>query len=337
MNTADDARSAPAGEDGLVRRLPGLSDAELSFAGHHRIKEHLMRETARDERAATRRSGRPRALSLVAAGAACAVAVVLALGLVLGGNGPGERPGAARPEPAAVRLLDRVALAAAAAPVPAVRDGQFMYTRTVGHSTSLTEVEGGGMEAAATDESAERWLSVDGSAGALVRSAAGTDRHLPDGPPSLNGPTYRFLEGLPTDTDELLKVIYADARLNHGSGSGSTTGPDQQAFVAIGDLLRNVEAPPGLSAALYRAAARIPGVVLVPEAKDAAGRTGVAVARVHRGERTEWIFDKQSLRLLGARTVVLEDGSWGKAGTVVTSVAVVARGVTDRPGQPPRS
>ncbi|MFD3936795.1 CU044_5270 family protein [Streptomyces sp. NPDC058611] len=211
-----------------------------------------------------------------------------------------------------------------------------MYTRTVGHSTSLTEVEGGGMEAAPTDESAERWLSVDGSAGMVVRTATGTDRHPPDGPPSLNGPTYRFLETLPTDTDELLELIYADTRLNHGSGSGSTTGPDQQAFVAIGDLLRTIEAPPGLSAALYRAAARIPGVVLVPEARDAAGRTGVAVARVHRGERTEWIFDEESLRLLGARTVVLEDSSWGKAGTVVTSVAIVARGVTDRPGQPPR-
>ncbi|MFD3721466.1 CU044_5270 family protein [Streptomyces sp. NPDC058674] len=352
MNTADDARTEPSERDEVLRRLPGLADANLPFRGHRPIKEHLMREAARAEQADPRPSGRRPFLSLggvslggsslrgrslggVAAVVACAVAAVFAVG----GNEPGEPAEAARPAPAAVRLLDRVALAAAAAPAPPVRDGQFMYTKTVGHSTSLTEVTdvpGGRMEAAPTDESAERWLSVDGSAGMVVRTATGTDRHRPGGPPSLNGPTYRFLESLPTDPDRLLELIYQDARLNHGPGSGSTTGPDQQAFVAIGDLLRSIEAPPGLSAALYRVAARIPGVVLVPEAKDAAGRSGVAVARVHRGERTEWIFDKESLRLLGARTVVLEDGDWGAAGTAVTSVAIIARGVTDRPEQVPK-
>lgn len=335
MNTADDGRIAPFEHDELLRRLPGLSDAELPFSGHLLIKERLLRETARGGQPASRRSRRPLVLSLAAAAAACAVAVTFTLGV----NGAGGRPDAARPEPAAVRLLDRVAFAAATAPVPAVRDGQFMYTKTVGHSTSLTEVQGGGgtMEAAPTDESAEHWLSVDGSAGMVVRTATGTEEHPPGGPPSLNAPTYRFLETLPTDPDKLLQLIYKDTRLEHGPGSGSTTGPDQQAFVAIGDLLRSIEAPPGPSAALYRAAARIPGVVVVPEAKDAVGRTGVAVARVHKGERTEWIFDRESLQLLGARTVVLEDSAWGKAGTAVTSVAIVARGVTDRPEQLPRS
>ncbi|MCY0947751.1 MULTISPECIES: CU044_5270 family protein [Streptomyces] len=336
MNADDDARTAPSGHDELLQRLPGLSDAELHaelpFSGHH-LRELLMRETARGTRAASRRPGRPLVLSLAAAAAACAVAVAFALG----GHGPVDRPGAAAPEPAAVRLLDRVALAAATAPAPAVRDGQFMYTKTIGHSTSLTEVRIGQMVAAPTDQSAERWLPVDGSAGTVVRTASGTDRIPPGGPPSLSRPTYRFLETVPTDPAELLELLYKDARAHHGPGSGSTTGPDQQAFVAIGDLLRSVETPPGLSAALYRAAARIPGVVVVPEASDAAGRTGVAVARVHDGERTEWIFDKESLRLLGSREVVLEDNSWGKAGTVVTSVAVVARGVTDRPGQLPGS
>jgi hypothetical protein len=193
------------------------------------------------------------------------------------------------------------------------------------------------MEALRTDESAERWVSVDGSSGTLTRTAKGTTTDPARGKDkaSINGPTYRFLESLPTDPDRLLEMVYADARLNHGAGSGSTTGPDHQAFVAIGDLLRTVEAPPGVSAALYRAAARIPGVVLVPEATDAVGRKGVAVARVHDGERTEWIFDQQTMRLLGERTVLLKDSAWGKAGTPVTSVAVVARGITTEPGQPP--
>ncbi|MEU9250563.1 CU044_5270 family protein [Streptomyces sp. NPDC048270] len=334
MNAADDALLDPHEGAETLRRLPGLSDADLQFRGHHRIKEHLMRETARNIRPTRTRSRRPMALFLAAGAATCAVALAVTFGM----NGSDGRPPVARPEPAAVQLLDRVALAAQAAPAPAVRDGQFLYTKTTGHSTALSETTGGGMEPSRTDESAERWVSVDGTAGTLTVNAKGstTDPVRGKDSASLNGPTYRFLETLPTDPDRLLETIYADARSHHGSDSGSTTGPDQQAFVAIGDLLRTVEAPPGISAALYRAAARIPGVVLVPESTDAAGRAGVAVARVHNGERTEWIFDKGSLRLLGERTVLLKDSAWGKAGTPVTSVAIVGRGVADKAGQTPR-
>ncbi|MGE7384776.1 CU044_5270 family protein [Streptomyces sp. NPDC004126] len=321
MNPADE----PLGQ------LPGLSDAELPFPGRARLREHLLREAHASP--APARTRRRTALLLAAGAATCAVTLAVALGA----TGPAGPPAAAPPDPAAVRLLDRVALTAQEAPAPAVRDGQFLYTRTTGHSTALSEVPGGAMEASRTDGSAERWLSVDGSADPVERTARGTRTLRSDGErrATLNGPTYRFLESLPTDPGRLLEVIYADTRLNHGPGSGSTTGPDQEAFVAIGDLLRRMEAPPGVSAALYRAAARIPGVVLVPEATDAAGRTGVAVARVHDGERTEWIFDRSSLRLLGERTVLLEDSAWGKAGTAVTSVAVVGRGVSDRAGETP--
>ncbi|MCX2922850.1 hypothetical protein [Streptomyces sp. NEAU-W12] len=93
--------------------------------------------------------------------------------------------------------------------------------------------------------------------------------------------------------------------------------------------------PPETSAALYRAAVLIPGVDVVPEAVDAAGRHGVAVSRTHDGERTEWIFDRSTAQLLGERTVLVEDSAWGKAGTVVTSVALVDRGIVDEAGQTP--
>ncbi|MFB7942350.1 hypothetical protein ACFC39_35255, partial [Streptomyces sp. NPDC056049] len=62
---------------------------------------------------------------------------------------------------------------------------------------------------------------------------------------------------------------------------------------------------------------------------------GVAVARVHGGERVEWIFDGTTGRFLGERLVLTRAGAWGEAGDVVTSVAVVARGVVDEPGQLP--
>ncbi|WP_392895966.1 hypothetical protein [Streptomyces sp. LN699] len=81
---------------------------------------------------------------------------------------------------------------------------------------------------------------VDGSAGTLIRAEKDTEAgpqadpqsDQQKGKPSINGPTYRFLETLPTDPAELSELIYAGARLNHGPDSGSTTGPDQEAFVA---------------------------------------------------------------------------------------------------------
>ncbi|RPF25427.1 hypothetical protein EDD96_6948 [Streptomyces sp. Ag109_G2-6] len=333
MNSSDGARLDSNGRADITRSLPGLSNADLPFHGHDRIKEHVLREISNDSQPVRVRSRHRMALFLAAGAATCAAA--LAVTLTVGGSN--HQPATARPEPAAVQLLDRVALAAQTAPAPSVRDGQFLYTRTKGYSTALSEAKGGGMTAARTDESAERWVSVDGSAGTLTRNHEGekTDPAPNKRKVTINGPTYRFLETLPTDPGQLLEVIYGDTRLNHGGDSGSTTGPDQEAFVAIGDLLRTVEAPPGVGAALYRAAARIPGVVLVPEATDAAGRSGVAIARVHNGERTEWIFDKNSLRLLGERTVTLKDSAWGKAGTAVTSVAIISRNVTDNAGQAP--
>ncbi|MFD5558687.1 CU044_5270 family protein [Streptomyces sp. NPDC127068] len=276
---------------------------------------------------------RRKALALAAFTAAGVTATVL----VFGPGGADPRPDARQPvrpaSAAAVRMLEKAALAEDAKPVPLYAEGSYFYSRTVGHSTALSENEDGGMDRSRTDEDMEQWASVDGSEPTLQR-ADGKETLIPEASRkgSLNAPTYAFLVALPPDPAALIDQIYEDAVANHGPGSDSTTGPDQQAFVTIGDLLRAAAAPPRLTAALYRAAARIPGVVTVPHAVDAAGRSGVAVARVHDGERTEWIFDKRTMRLLGERTVLLEDNSWGEAGDAVTSVAVVEGGVVRRAG-----
>lgn len=102
------------------------------------------------------------------------------------------------------------------------------------------------------------------------------------------------------------------------------------------DLLRGSHPPAALTAALYKAAAKIPGVVLVAEAADAAGRQGVAVARLDEasGQCTEWIFARDTLVFLGERTVQVS-GSSGeqgliKPGTVVSTSAVLTCAVVDR-------
>lgn len=295
-------------------------------------RQHLLNEIDRqaDVVASVRapRFRRRFVLALVTATAAAVAVTVISLSH--GGTGQDAPPASA----ASVRLLERAALAAASQPAPKVRAGQYTYVKVIGYSTVLSEGKDGAMERLRQDEGMEQWTSVDG-AGRTLQRKGGSDTFLPDLPGSgnLNSPTYDFLTALPHDPDALLKAIYRQTRAEHGFGSGSTTGPDQEAFVTIGDLLRDQVAPPGTTGALYRAAARIPGVVTVPDTVDAAGRHGVAVAREHNGERTEWVFDKSTARFLGERTVLLKDNAWGTAGTVVTSVAIVTSGVVDKAGQ----
>ncbi|MFF4653069.1 CU044_5270 family protein [Streptomyces sp. NPDC001380] len=315
----------------LARLLPPPPHQDMAPDRLRTSKEFLLNEIDRHHRPAAPAARRWGRLALATA-AATAAAVAVVVG-TQGGGAPGEKAPPATT--ASVQLLNRVAQVAYARSQAQPRDSQYTYVRTVGHSTSLSERSDGSMQRDTITQNREDWTPVDGDRPGLQRSSGG-DREIPalhGG--TLNSPTYKLLASLPTDPQALLKQIYADADLNHGAGSGSTTGPDQEAFTTIGDLLRSSVAPPQVSAALYRAAGHIPGVVTVDDAVDAAGRHGVAVARVHGGERSEWIFDRRSLRLLGERTVLLEDSSWGRAGDEVTSIAVVGRGIVDAAGQTP--
>ncbi|MFD0742399.1 hypothetical protein ACFQ1L_11635 [Phytohabitans flavus] len=60
---------------------------------------------------------------------------------------------------------------------------------------------------------------------------------------------------------------------------------------------------PAAQAAALQAAQRIGGVQVLERVTDAAGRTGVAVARAEGGTRIELIFDPQTYRYLGYNLV----------------------------------
>ncbi|MFF3752434.1 CU044_5270 family protein [Streptomyces sp. NPDC002018] len=331
-------RPTPAEREEMVRLLPGPADRDLPGRRHQLLKDHLMREV-RQHPATDEAASRPRRRRLALAAvplAAGAVAVVLATGGIRDdrpATGPdptvasGPSTGATHATSAAV-LLDRIAVAAASQPAPVIRDDQYIHI-----VSTVAPTRGTGPAATLSDKPHARqiWLSADGSRPGLLwengtKSSLGTKGAGTDTAPSLNAPTYRYLESLPTDPGRLLKKIYDETR---GMGSG----PHQQAFLTIGDLLREQIAPPKVSAALYRGAARIPGVTVVDQAVDAAGRAGVAVARVHDGKRTEWIFDKNTLRFLGERSVMTESTAWAKKGQVIDDAAVLSRTVTDEPGQ----
>ncbi|WP_214411300.1 hypothetical protein [Sphaerisporangium fuscum] len=93
--------------------------------------------------------------------------------------------------------------------------------------------------------------------------------------------------------------------------------------------------PPKLGAALYRAVARIPGVTIVDDSQDAAGRAGIAVAREDAGTRTECIFARDTLEYLGQRKIQVQDTKWLKKGALLKTSAIFARGIVDKLGERP--
>ncbi|GGR08708.1 CU044_5270 family protein [Streptomyces netropsis] len=318
------------------------------------LKEALLREAALTETPGgrTTRASRPprRLVPVVVPALACAVAIggVVAVNLtdtpgrdtttVHGGGAPGA--------PEATRLLDRIALAAAGGQRPAVRAGQFVYVESkVAHAARSAA---GGPAAAAAVHTRQVWLSADGRRPGLLREAGRPDAPLGadapvytlDGPgatprpstlgkgPSIDNPTHEYVASLPTDPDALLKLIRDETR-------GGGRDADQRAFTAIGDLLAETWAPPRVGAALYKAAAKIPGVTVVRAAADAAGREGVAVARTAHGQQTQWVFDRTTYAFLGERTVLTETGEAGPAGTVVGTSAVLTKAAVDRVGETP--
>ncbi|WP_435971193.1 CU044_5270 family protein [Streptomyces sp. Qhu_M48] len=286
---------------------------------------------------------------LIAPVAACAV--VAGVAVLAPPAPPAGPPGgmqAGQPaSPDAVRLLSDAALAAAAAPAPTVRPDGYVYVRSLvahaGHDAA------GGSTTLPPAHQREVWLSADGSRAGLLREPGAADTTLGArppvyeldhrgatprrttagvAPPSVTHPTHTYVAGLPTDPEALLRLVREQ--------TGGTAGdPEQRAFTAIGTLLAETWAPPEVTAALYGAAARIPGVTVLPYAKDAAGREGVAVARTSRGEQTQWIFDRTTSAFLGERTVLTEATPAGPAGTVLGLSAVLAKAAASAPGELP--
>jgi hypothetical protein len=74
----------------------------------------------------------------------------------------------------------------------------------------------------------------------------------------------------------------------------------------------------------------------VPDATDATGRHGVAVARDDGLVRTEWIFNAATDELLGERDVLTKDSPGrGRAGDVVGTTAIMTKAIVAGPGRTP--
>ncbi|MEU9298735.1 CU044_5270 family protein [Streptomyces sp. NPDC048266] len=334
-------RPTQAEREEMARLLPVPAERDLPGRRHQLLKDYLMREIRHDIPTETVTTlSRSRSRRRWAFGAIPLAAGAMALALAVGGNldqpttpdravadSPSVGGGGTVKVTAASVLLDRIATVAASKPSPALRDVQYVHITSKVAFSSQSDTDP--VMRLGKPQLRQVWLSVDGSRPGLLR-AGGTDIKLDaftpagtDKAPALHAPTYRYLESLPTDPGKLLKKIYDETK-------GKGPGPDQEAFVIIGDLLREQLAPPKVSAALYKAAGRIPGVTIVDNAVDAAGRHGIAVARVHDGERTEWIFDKTTMEFLGERSVMIKDTPWAKKGQITSTTAILTRDIADK-------
>jgi hypothetical protein len=297
---------------------------------------------ARMFRAEPRRARKRWVWSLIPATAVGVVTAAVAFTFV--GVNP-EQPEQREQQPSteAAQVLRLAAAEARREPVQPARPDQFVYVESL--------VAWGGAEASANgnlkdakyippvEKNRRIWLSVNGTRDGLLRERATDPRDAAD-PTSLihenvplpvqGTPIPAYLRDLPTEAKGMRKWLYAGAE----SGKGGGNPPDVTAFVKVGDSLREQYIPPASVAAMFEAAATIPGTSVVKQV-DLAGRRGVAVSKVHHATRHDLIFDAASYRFLGEREVAQKDAAPFPAGAVIGWTAQLKVAVVDRAGQLP--
>ncbi|MFE6172784.1 CU044_5270 family protein [Streptomyces sp. NPDC056464] len=290
----------PAEREELARLLPSPGEAVLSSDRRNLLQEHLMRELTTDP-TTSRRSGSRRRFAAIAVPLATAAAVTATV--LLGGSGTPAL------DQQAVDLLNRIAEVAAAQPATPVRDDQYVYV-----ASRYTEDVEGYVSSLRRDE----WQPVDGKRSGLARIKilpGSNNPYLHDGDMKLgrdpNVTSYRELQALPTDPEKLYRKIWDDTE-----GEGSH---EEAALEEIGAMLPSAPLLPELNAALYRAAAKIPGVSVVRNAEDVTGREGIGLTFKDRDDQDTWVFDRKSLKFLGT-----------------DEQALLGVGVADRIGEVPK-
>lgn len=160
--------------------------------------------------------------------------------------------------------------------------------------------------------------------------------------PSWYLPTAGFLAGQPRDPDALLAALRTAQPPNHpptaAEGVGRLTRPeppvDEKAFGLIAGVLRSGLAPSDLRAALYQAAAKIPGIQLTNDVVTLDGRPGRAIGYTYTGSREEIIISPSNGQIIGSRSVVTQEGADldkanqtgnTRAGEVETNTSITTR------------
>lgn len=129
--------------------------------------------------------------------------------------------------------------------------------------------------------------------------------------------TPASLATLPRDPQTLLTHLYS---VNPGSGVSN----DGKAFNLIIDVLTTGFVPADLRAALYKAAALIPGVSVTEKDATLDGRAGISIGRTETKSavRQDIIIDPNNGLVIGQRMVLLNGDDGYPAGTAIGSTSV---------------
>lgn len=322
-----------------AEELLSAAEWDLPAERHRHFKDVLMQridhEEGRTEQASARRGfarfARPAVLVPLAS---AALAGVLLVTLTPDGHTPAAEVSSAS------GTLNRIATAAMASDTTPVRDDQFVYVRTLVRENTGTFTGPIRLGALHTEE---RWTSQDPGPLRITGwlKASGKDAIMPGQMIPIESPdprpegvdhlTYRWLASLPTDPDALLARLRKEARPVEGESR------DQAVFSLIGDLISGTIMPPANAAAFYKAAAKLPGVREIPDAVDATGRHGIAITLDDTGfaTRDEWIFDRETLALLGARFYITDPDRGITTETLAGTSAVMETAVVDKKGEVP--
>jgi hypothetical protein len=254
----------------------------------------------------------------------------------------------------AAEILHSAALAARADSTTVPQPDQFVFTESlVAWETLSVDADGTQRSKPGTPTIRRIWLSVDGTRDGLLRerprSSTGgwTETGLPACPeakgavvptPPACRPIPAYRNDLPTDATGMLAYLNAHSpSKDKDSVKGDPTLRARALFTTVGDTLREAYLPARARAALFEAAARIPGVSVVHGVADAAGRPAVAVGVADRdGGRIDLLFDPRTHDLLGEREVVGRDRSTARKGTVLQNETVLRVAIVNRAGQLPR-
>ncbi|GIF18307.1 hypothetical protein BJ973_008733 [Actinoplanes tereljensis] len=212
-------------------------------------------------------------------------------------------------------------------PALVAKPGQFVYVESIDATDNVENLETKPTWVPPKEINRKIWLAVDGVKPGLLRTTVvktGEVNELP-----LDGRTApAYVTNLPTDPAKMRAWLYSDPDTGNGA--------DATAWNKIADTLREQYLPPEAQAAMFEAAATIPGTTLVKQA-DLAGRKGIAVSRLSDSKdvRFDYIFEATTYDFLGERVVVVGDLKPYPKGVVSRWTAQLKVAIVDRAGQLP--
>ncbi|MFC5747551.1 CU044_5270 family protein [Actinomadura rugatobispora] len=321
----------PHPTDDLVRAMARVDDASLAGYAGRPAARALLNDvmTVPEPPAVSARRFRLPGLRLAVA-AAAALAITAGVGVAGQIGGDAVPPGPVLPEIRLAsaaetgRVLDRAAAAAESRPVTAPKAQQWVYTKmrlTTG-AKPAGAVAGGPYR---TDEW-ELWRRADGKQFAAYKNGEIEVNHE-----MVSSVIAARYNPIPTDPAALLRKVGGDRPKGR-----------EMAYLTLITLLRDNVYPPATEATIFRAIKLIPGVTLLKDRADAAGRPALALGLTTGWVREEVLLDPRTYSYLGERAIAIKDRTLRSEGepalqipkgTLQRLMVRVTTKIVDKPGQ----